>query len=649
MSILQRPRIYFRGDIAWDPVTTNNYPVGSTRIKSVYDEAHCESVLVKTPVTAADVDDYRSEAVDGITKAGNWNPHGTYRSPFYDTRVSGTDKGMGLDTEDPFVGAHVAFTGMLVDSEPYGAFSSQLFFDDMSFGIEGGCRIYGRCENRFTDRFINFAANPLNDKIAGVASVMWQTCFPRDKLNIDVFDSATLAELSRRIDEESDVRGVMVRFVTQRTVYYGDPSLSNGTEASTAAGKALQAKIASGGFQPNPARSKLVGTVGLWCDEDCPSESSDRALATTKVSIFVSDKAGISYANCGTAFARVSGKTLSLDFSNAIPSADRDATRKVDLGKLIVMSSDPQDVNDTHKVAVIDPSDYAQDAFDATSGIIDIPLDFEGDGLRDRDLIILDERGNVQFAEETWRVVPFDPNFYTHEGQPATAKVRLYKNGRPSDAGVTVVMSVMTPSGCPGAPHVGVKTDGAGWAEFTLPTSPGSVTGYVFRAQPNPNRPPINPGGFGAFDPMIWTYMYHRILPADADIAAMEPTWENVHGHVLANWQAMAPCMDNWLDLGDEQQMKAYAGIVKKLTDPANFEAFRYMPVTRDLTEGQRSLLWRFLDGDTAQVASTAGATAGQASLEGSGAAEVRLAPEPEDPNAPMSELMRLSRSHRAP
>ena len=40
-----------------------------------------------------------------------------------------------------FVGVPAQFTGMLVDVEPYGGTSSQLFFDSMSFGIDGGCRI----------------------------------------------------------------------------------------------------------------------------------------------------------------------------------------------------------------------------------------------------------------------------------------------------------------------------------------------------------------------------------------------------------------------------------------------------------------------------------------------------------------------------
>jgi hypothetical protein len=93
------------------------------------------------------------------------------------------------------------------------------------------------------------------------------------------------------------------------------------------------------------------------------------------------------------------------------------------------------------------------------------------------------------------------------------------------------------------------------------------------------------------------TYVYVRTLAADADIAALDPTWANVYHYVLRNWQAMAPCMDNWLDLGNPDQIKSFAPMLHKLTAKENFEAFRFMPVVRDMTPGQRTLLYAFLDG----------------------------------------------------
>jgi hypothetical protein len=109
---------------------------------------------------------------------------------------------------------------------------------------------------------------------------------------------------------------------------------------------------------------------------------------------------------------------------------------------------------------------------------------------------------------------------------------------------------------------------------------------------PGPN-PALPTDGLNS---QINSYMYVRTLPADDNLAQMSPSWANVYANVLANWNAMAPCMDNWLDLADETRVRAYGPLIKSLTTPAAFENYRYMPVTRDLTAGARTLLYNFLD-----------------------------------------------------
>jgi hypothetical protein len=81
--------------------------------------------------------------------------------------------------------------------------------------------------------------------------------------------------------------------------------------------------------------------------------------------------------------------------------------------------------------------------------------------------------------------------------------------------------------------------------------------------------------------------------------------------------------MDNWLDLHDPEQIRAFGPVIKRLTDPANLEWYSYMPVTRDMTAGERTLLYNFLDSP------------------GPAAALGAEAPEAEDP------LLRASRSMR--
>ena len=91
--------------------------------------------------------------------------------------------------------------------------------------------------------------------------------------------------------------------------------------------------------------------------------------------------------------------------------------------------------------------------------------------------------------------------------------------------------------------------------------------------------------------PDAMNYLALRVLPADRRIARLPPTWDNVYQYVLRDWEAMAPCMDNWLLLGDRRQCRRYAGLIRQLTDPKRFDDVGYMPVTRDLTIGQRTLL----------------------------------------------------------
>jgi hypothetical protein len=128
-----------------------------------------------------------------------------------------------------------------------------------------------------------------------------------------------------------------------------------------------------------------------------------------------------------------------------------------------------------------------------------------------------------------------------------------------------------------------MATDSHGVLAIPLAATSGQITAYVpsFSAADQPVQ---------GIDPQVNTYMYVRVRPSDSAVAQLAPTWDNVYSKVLANWNAMAPCMDNWLKLDDPTQVQTYAGILKRLTDPASFESFRFMPVTRDMSAGERKV-----------------------------------------------------------
>lgn len=612
MSVLNFPRVYFSGAIAWDPVTTNNYlsaasggqpppePNGGPVAQAGYDESGARTFLNGAPVTPDTMAAFRDAAVNeiptmiynGNPSGGSWNPQGTYRSPFFDSQVSGVDLGRGLDTTDSFVTAPVNFTGMLVDCEPYGAFSSQLFFDDISFGIAGGCRVYGRRMTRFNDRFINFSANPYNNMIAGVASVMWQTCFSKaNGLDIDAVDSRVLARLKSELTN-SAVLGLMVRFVTYQTVYYDDPLLPGDKPAIAKAAKALQDKIRSGGWQPNPARSQVRGTLGLWMRGDCVTEASDRALVATGARIPNAPPPPgqpPNYPQVGTVFAQVNRSAVTLDLSNAIPAGNR-AGDRLDMGTLTLIASDPPPAVARMVVGTIPASLYTGDGFNATSGIVDIKIQpGMSNILRNMNLSLEGPGGPAYAVEQVLRALPFTPNLYLDQGDASALTAQVYQRGVPAGPDIQVTKSNIL-STDPQDYEIRT-TDSTGRVWFPLDTSSPTVVAFGLQAGPNPQLP-LGP----IFDPMVFPYIYVRVLPQDGDIAILPPTWQNVYARVLVDWKAMAPCMDNWLDLADPDQVLRYGPLIRQLTAPENFEGFRYMPVTRDLSQGKRTLLYNFLN-----------------------------------------------------
>jgi hypothetical protein len=581
MSILETPRLYFRGQMAWDPITTNN-------TSSRYDEGDAVPMYGE----AGTVEQFREAAIaagmDVVNR--NWNPDGTHRSTFFDTSVSGADIGDGLVAEDPFVGAPASFTGMLVDCEPYGSVSSQLFFDSMTFGVNGGYRIQLPRTSRVTARYINFSRylDGATSFIAGVASVNWQTSFLKTEplFRIDPYDSPSLRALAAAVDAP-DVAGLVVRWNVYRTIYFDDPDLSNADQGPpAAAAAALIAKLRAGGWQPNPARSLLVGAIGLWRQGEPAHEPCGRALITSNPSV-------------ATAHARLAGNVLTVDLSNSICETGPDLAKQ-DLGTLhfVAASADGSTVKELGK---IDYADYDRVSYDQTSGIVTVNVDVASaaEFAATADIQLRSDDGSgaygntIYLEEEALRAIPTQPNLYVDydylNPTPVTAQVQVFYRGARVGAGVPVRVL--------GGPSFNISTvawtDADGVAEFSYVysgTSYGACEAFVFQTDDNLTLP-------AGVNPLVTTYMYIRSVPTDDKTGALDPTWDNVYRAVLSKWKAMAPCMDNWLDLGNEAQVLAYAPLLKKLTDPANFEAFRFMPVTRDMTVGERALLYNFLGG----------------------------------------------------
>ena len=534
MSVLETPRIYFSGAVAWDPIVTNNYT-------QLYDEDAGESVLPSAATAQAQVQAFRQEAITSVMPsppqkkgppARNWNPHGTHRSVFYDSSVSGADLGKGVVTDDPFVASAASFSGMLVDLEPYGAFSSQLFFDGMRFGIDGGYRILLPRTARFTDRYINLGRNKMG-YITGPFSVMWQSSFAlSDGLTIDAFDSPALQALEAAMGEEG-VIGLTVRWVAYGTYYYDTPALATDPLLIPIKAQELIDKLNGGGFQPNPARSSMVGMIGLWRAGEPASEPGDRALLAT-----VSASPGTP--SIQSAHARFNGNSLAIDLSNSTPEIDLALNKDQSFGDLTVVATDPDTGKEVAQLGTIAKADYDKAAYDLTSGVVTLDCDPTAvTAAGDANIVIKQSDGTAVLIETPLRVIPTVPNLYLVEDQAATITFQLYERGALAARQVPVTLYTTDFSGGTVTAQANLETDASGLLTVDYVAGAGEVFAYV----PAPdNLAPPTPDGI---NPQANTFMYIRVLPADAATAALPPTWDNVYTNVLANWNAMAPCMDN--------------------------------------------------------------------------------------------------------
>jgi hypothetical protein len=197
--------------------------------------------------------------------------------------------------------------------------------------------------------------------------------------------------------------------------------------------------------------------------------------------------------------------------------------------------------------------------------------------------------GTVLLSETPRRAIPLSPCHYLDEGSQENSDFQVYERGQIAGLGHQVGLYEFDAAGNL-LDSWSLLTDTRGRITHPIIADSGWVGFFVpaFSASEVPRQ------GNGP-DPQVNTYSCVRVRPADKITAAMEPTWDNVYAHVLANWNAMAPCMDNWLRLDDPVQVTAFAPLLTRLTDPGVFESFRFMPVTRDMSMGERALLLGFL------------------------------------------------------
>jgi hypothetical protein len=504
MSVLSFPRIFFQGFMCWDIPTGNNNDQFPTY---AYDKAELNWGYLKqfgiTPsnfrTTFLPWCTSEQKYPNGVSPPGEWNFFGTNGCYFVQyenvadgivrkSRITGGASAYKTPvSQDTLFGKPIALIGdmfgspenprpaRLVDNNPASSYSSQIYFNSMSFG-DAQTGFSGPCYRRMHSRFIGTLRNP-NLPSAGHVSVTWQTCFPKDGLVINAGASTLLLNLQKMI-ASGQAKGIMVRFNTYLNLYFqngyfnGSPKKPHVLADQPAIYKE---GLATGNQLVNPCYSRVLGVIGPWYDDELVSVPEGRFLATSGAPLPLKSSAAAHPVHLTAAVIKggppselaapvaVAGPNINvppaqptgvvqlgvtfaeIDYTNGVISLDTLNTfpelfwqgDKVDLGTVTLAVQDGQGNSTT--IATLAYADYNTNSYETNGGIIDIKFDPGPNGpaqkIKDGTLIVTAVAGSPPtvfkaLVEKPWSANTDDRGIYLNEKGSTTFDVAVFFKGK---------------------------------------------------------------------------------------------------------------------------------------------------------------------------------------------------------------------------
>lgn len=299
MSILDFPRLNFRGQFVTNPCTANNddvVPAVVTRDTNSLGED-----------MAGMNDDQASQYLSGCVKMQNydsppgvkpfiragWNPNGDHATTFENTTIQSVvysaGKSASTSAADPMVGVSFEIIGtpnpngsyssrpMICDLDPTGLVTTQLYVGGIRFSYTDDKgqlqKIDALHDTRAYQDWLNFfsTVSPAGyggeQDFVGIAC-MWQFVIPAAKLPTYASFGLTSPGLQALLQQAQSAGGLAIRF----RCYEVEPGLT---------GAYLNYQIQQGQVIANPAYGYLVGTIGIWNSDEPQSEPAGRKLEAT--------------------------------------------------------------------------------------------------------------------------------------------------------------------------------------------------------------------------------------------------------------------------------------------------------------------------------------------------------------------------------
>lgn len=592
MSISNFPRLYFKGNMSFDPSLSNNF-------SEYYDVVNAQ-LLNPEGISLAEL-----KKKLPFSQPGSWNHFGTHRAVFEQVKITGVSTSVGyIDQTDILVGKDIFLEGKLVDLDANNDNGTQIFFDELRIGnvISG---IVAPQRRRVHARFLNFGRNR-RDSIqknegagpATYASAVWDTCFFKEDLQLNSDANSPFLKRLVELFENEQFRGLSMRFHTYRTLYYRNGIMNQIPEIPRNRGE-LQNYYANDKNFSNPAYSIVIGVITPWKFLEHGEHPNGRILlpAIKADETIPGGRKQVGLLSLAFIEANQDEKRLTIDLGETVPEIGI-SLEKADVGQLSLIVTDNDDQT---LVATLAPEQYNKVAYESTSGLVDIdlsgtPIDTWNTIKNGRFHLIGDIDNRT--SEIEFSVVVENRDIYLDEGETCQVPLYVKKRGQPAPNGTLVYVGIY-PRGemkqSEEGPFV-VGQDGTFMYNITADTP--RLTTYTFKAQ-SPDSPAPS------FDETFYvTQDFHlnvRVLPFDDTLEVSIPdsllTWNWIYKNILSAYDVMNPVMSRHgidFPLDNRNRAEALAEKIKRLISKDNFESASYMPVTRDLSNGKRKLILRW-------------------------------------------------------
>lgn len=637
MSYLSPPQIYFKGTFSANVATGNNagtlsiYEDGNELANevAVFDMVRAQMVEPYVQFQGKDLSDAQIRQLMFMGR-GDRGPNFNYMEGgnvcgFSQVEIVGADSGAGLTSEDSSVSVTFA-KGSMVDLNPLGGnIATQIFGDQLTIGDDA--QISGRLQTSFSrliwwNRLTTGSDNSSSDKAdAGgggdhKGSAVFQSMIPKSAIQFSGEPSAVLQQFKSALASDK-VQGLNVRYTLYQSSF--EFQGKNMTSMST-----------------------VLGVIGLQSTDLATTEPPGRYLISPQYS---PSPGADNNRLLGAMFAEISENRINLDMITAVPEKNSKG-EKEDFGSLQLrlqegsmqwplMTLIASEVPSTDVESPIPTRSYGQAQYEATAGVLSAPLptSLQSDqqfqhALKTGSLQLVDSTQKALLQEVPLRVVCDDRCIYMQENESdVSVRFQLLDRGTPMpNAKVQLIQFLANDYGQGFPPWdaypvtgsdqyvsmpISVTTDSAGVATFTISGQHAGACVICFNPDgecwPNQHIDPQH------FDRLYSFFTNVRVLPiddyshiSDQQLAAEDSFDTIIYPQVLRYYYLLYPFMQTFLDLSQESAILSLGinrfrkVLALDATYPEEFrvlfEKFSYMPRTREMSEGKRTLLRRWCD-----------------------------------------------------